>query len=182
MRNIDSDRFAGDLSRLPLINDPPSSELSAAVDAYYSELNNLLDEHAPIQERSTTLRPHAPWYSDSLRSLKREKRRSERKWVRSGLEIHKQIHRETSKRYYDAIKEAKQTYYKNKVMNSDQKQLFQLIDGLFKIKGTHILPSHDSAQVLAQRFCKFYADKVSALRCDLAKIPPKSTTVHSICV
>lgn len=77
MRNIDSDRFAEDLSRLPLINDPPSSELSAAVDAYYSELNNLLDEHAPIQERSTTLRPHAPWYSDSLRSLKREKRRSE---------------------------------------------------------------------------------------------------------
>lgn len=101
----------------------------------------------------------------------------ERMWVRSGFEIHKNLHSETSKRYYDAIKEGKQTYYNNNITNSNQKQLFQLIDGLFHVKGPPILPTHDSPQDLTHRFSNFFANKVSIFRADLEKITPKSLSV-----
>ena len=50
-------------------------------DQYNEILCSLLNKHAPLQSREIILRSHAPWYSDELRELKREKRRLERKYV-----------------------------------------------------------------------------------------------------
>ena len=58
---------------------------------YNADLSDLLDKHAPERTHAVTLQPHSPWFNDSLRKLKTEKRRLERQWMKSGLEIHKQI-------------------------------------------------------------------------------------------
>ena len=47
---------------------------------YNEDLANLLDKHAPVITRLITLRPNTPWYDDSLREMKRDKRSCERKW------------------------------------------------------------------------------------------------------
>ena len=49
-----------------------------------------------IKERSTTLRPHAPWFSDGLRALTHEKHWWEWTWVKSGQEVHNQLYRESA--------------------------------------------------------------------------------------
>jgi len=140
-------------------------------------LSDLLDGHAPIKEHTTTLRPHAPWFSDELRALKRDKWRCERRWVKSGLEVHKQLYRDSACNYYAAIKEAKRAHFSNKISNSNQKQLFNLIDSLFKVKGSLTLPTHDSELVLANRFCAFFTDKISALRSELDTMPSRSLSI-----
>ena len=59
VRNIDLDFFVEDLSSLQGVNNPPA-DLPVLVNAYHSQLSDLLDKHAPIKERTTTLRPRAP--------------------------------------------------------------------------------------------------------------------------
>jgi len=130
-------------------------------------LSDLLDKHTPIKERTTTLRPHAPWFSDELRALKCEKQRCERRWVKSGLEVHKQLYRDSVCNYYAAIKEAKRAHFSNKISNSNQKQLFNLIDSLFKVKDSE----------LVYQFCAFFADKISALRSEVDTMPSRSPSI-----
>ena len=88
LRNIDRTQFCADLAAT-LNNPPPTS----AGDFNWT-LRAVLDSHAPatccvvIQRRST------PWYSTvapELRSLKQERRRAERRWLSTGLTVHKQI-------------------------------------------------------------------------------------------
>ena len=145
---IDVDNFTEDLKHLGFINDPPST-LPALVDSYNSELLSLLDKHAPLMDRTISIRPHAQWFSDELRVLKKEKRRLERKWVKSRLEVHKQMYVEYSKRYYTAIQQAKTEYFNKRVSNSNQKQLFQ-----FKILGSN--ENHKHAKKLFFAYTIFY--------------------------
>lgn len=174
--NINMDLFARDLSRLHLITSTPTN-LHDLVDAYNRELTDLMNSHAPIIDRSITLRPHAPWFSDGLRTLKQQKRRCERKWVTSGLEVHKQVYRESAKKYYTAIDETKRNYYNDKVSSSNQKQLFQLVNSLFKFKQAPPLPSHESSQDLAKRFNNYFSNKIKALRSDIDSLPPRDLSV-----
>ena len=68
--------------------DPPP-DLDQLVIQYNTILQEVLDHHAHEVERTVILRPHAPWYTDTLRAAKQEKRRRERKWLKSGLVVHK---------------------------------------------------------------------------------------------
>ena len=71
---------------------PP--DLDQLVIQYDTTLQEVLDHHAPEVERTVILRPHAPWYTDTLRAAKQEKRRRERKWLKSGLVVHKELYKE----------------------------------------------------------------------------------------
>lgn len=169
---INTDKFKEDIQHLGFITNPPSA-LSMLVESYNNELSSLLDKHAPLQDRTISIRPHAQWFSDDLRVLKKEKRRFERKWLKSQLEIHKQMYVEYSTRYYTAIQEAKIKHFNKIVSNSNQKQLFQFVDSLLKTKHAPILPKHDSAFELAQRLNKYFSDKIQALRTELDNQPIK---------
>ena len=54
-------------------------------------------------------------------------------------------------------------YYKAKISESDQRQRFSLIDGLFKVKTVPSLPSHESTQTLAEDFTDFFVNKIQDL-------------------
>ena len=170
IRQIDRDCFDEDMSALPLFHISPP-DLTSFVTEYNTNLSNLLDKHAPICERSVMVRPHSPWFSDELRKLKVDKRRWERKWRNSGLEIHKQIYREIAGQYYSAIEQSKKIYYQDKVSGLDQKQLFKFIDGLFRVKLSSPLPTHVSSLELAQRFSEYFSGKVVGFHSDIDNIP-----------
>jgi len=81
--------------------------------------------------------------------------------------VYKQIYLESSKRYYTTTQKAKEEYYNTKVSFFNQKQLFQLVDGLLEIKHAPILPKHDSAFELAQQLNLYFPNKIQALRTEL---------------
>ncbi len=100
------DQFRHDILTSDLVTQP-SLDLEARVCQYNKVLSELLDKHAPVIERSITLRPNAPWYNDHLRKLKRQKRAHERKWRSSNLEVHRQIYRDTCATYKQSLEQAK---------------------------------------------------------------------------
>ena len=137
----------------------------------------------PEVERKISLRPHAPWYSDSLRNEKRKKRQLERKMVKSGLQIDKDIFEEHCDNYNKTLQRAKIDHYKSEIAGCNQKQLFQVAEKLSSVKATKSLPSHDSLNSLAADFHHFFDSKIEKIRSTLAdtEAPPMSIQIHDSC-
>ncbi|CAB4015684.1 Hypothetical predicted protein [Paramuricea clavata] len=79
--------------------------------------NDIYDSLCPIQTREINYRPWAPWYNDDLRAVKREKRRLERKFKKSGLTIHKNSKALPSYTSLELLVEEFNDFFINKVRN-----------------------------------------------------------------
>ena len=69
------------------LSDYRDMEVTPLVANFESTLTSLLDTHAPTKKRTIILRPHAPWYNDSIHVEKKKRRKLERRWGKSGLFI-----------------------------------------------------------------------------------------------
>jgi len=110
LRDVDiTDIRQSIMDSLPI--DITDSALNDMVSTYNTCLRDVIDQHAPIIERTIHLRPSSPWYSDELRCIKRERRKLERKWQLTGLEIHHQIYRNKCVEYNKLLNVTKSSYY-----------------------------------------------------------------------
>ena len=134
-KTFDSDRFRLDLtdalSQLILDQD-------ISVDTYNATLGKVYDAHLPLQTRWVTHRPCCAWYTSDLRAMKREKRQAERKFRKSRLEVHRKLFEESCASYNSLLESTKCSYYRQKLENSNTKQLFRMIDSFFHSKITSI--------------------------------------------
>ena len=128
-----------------------------------------MDTHAPLCHKTVTLRPHSPWYSQELREAKHQKRRLERTWRRTGLEIDHQLYRGHCATVNKLLMKAKLDFYSEKITdcNRDQKGLMRVAKVLMGEKHAVILPQHSSGLVLAEQFCSFFGHKITAIRDEL---------------
>ena len=53
--------------------------------------------------------------------------------------------------------------YKSKIESADQRQLFRLVDGMFKVKPVSPLPSHTSAHEFTEKFSTYFIEKIVKL-------------------
>ena len=53
----------------------PQKNIDDLINNYNSTLHKLTAKYAPLQCKTTSLRPHAPWYTSALRQEKRVRRR-----------------------------------------------------------------------------------------------------------
>ena len=61
---------------------------------YNDIIRAAVDKHAPVQTKVVTLRPNTQWYSQEIHSVKEDKRKAERVWRRTKLEVHRQMFKE----------------------------------------------------------------------------------------
>ena len=146
LRNVDIEKFSEDIA-ISSLNNLEGSDLDIMIDQYNEILCSLLNKHAPLRSREIILRPHAPWFSDELRELKREKRRLERKYVYTNLTVHKDRNQMTCTEYTKHIEAAKTEYFRKKVEDASHDQLFKFVDKFLNVKKAPILPKHESSKV-----------------------------------
>ena len=163
LRDIDLNAFKNDIAASSLVTDP-ANDVESLSTKFDNVMSNLLDCHAPEISKTVSLRPHAPWYEEALREEKRERRRCERQFCKSGLEVHKRIYREQCKKYSAMLEEAKSNYHKLQLKDCDQKQLFRKVDKMCSAGSDKTLPSHDNAAKLTNEFAEFFADKIGKVR------------------
>jgi exonuclease III len=135
-------------------------------DSYNKILGEVLDKHAPEITRRIVPHTSKPWYSDEIHQERRQRRRYERKWLKTKLEVHRQIYISQCQNVVECIKQAKLKYYKEKLSSASSKEAFKCIHDL-KDQDEKCLPSHQEANELANRFAKFFHDKVAAIRSTL---------------
>ena len=162
LHDINTKNLANNIQSSSLILDPKSS-LDDLVDQYNTSLKSIVDVHAPMKNRWLTLRPHAPWYNNALRAEKREKRRKERRWRCTHLEVDKQIFQDQCKKYQDMVNHCKMNYYKDHISSCDNRTLFAEVDKLSNGRSVPSLPSFASGHELATSFSDFFSDKVQRL-------------------
>ena len=94
------------------------------------------------------------WYTDEIHLARRKRRRLERKFNKTGLEIDRQLFEEQSRLVVHMIDNAKRDFYNLKFETADRKETFSLIDGLLgKNRPSHVPPGK-SSQSLADQFAE----------------------------
>ncbi|GFS18081.1 hypothetical protein ElyMa_003255400 [Elysia marginata] len=63
------------------------ASVNEKINVLSSTISNVLEAHAPQKVKSIVIRPNCKWYTDVLRKAKQERRKAERRWKKSRLEI-----------------------------------------------------------------------------------------------
>ena len=176
LRRINHTQLRRDLEQLSVVTHPAVS-LTTLVKQYNTDLSELLERHAPLKSRFLTLRPFSPWYDADLIAAKQKRRRSELRWRRSVLTVHRQMYIEQRQAVARLLKAKKSQYYSNQVKEnaSDPKMIFGLVDKLLQKKTETSLLQHSSLDDLVEDFSSFFVNKIQGLRQQLSSCPLEST-------
>ena len=168
IKSIDKDEFRNDL----IANVSPSQ--CASVDKLENVLLSLLDKHAPLVRRKITDGKCDPWYSDikdQVIEAKKQRRRAEKKWVKTGLTVFHQMYTSAKKLVTDIISKAKTSYFTAKIENSsNSKELYNVCGIMSGKEKSSPLPTTHSLEQLPQVFCDFFVKKISDVRSELDRL------------
>jgi hypothetical protein len=142
------------------------SSIVDVVDQYNKTLTSIFDSHAPAKIRTVTVRPNSPWYNDSIREAKLKRRRLEKKWRRSNLEIDRQLYCEQRQFVISLMRKTKTSYYSDLIGENatDQKQLFKTVNKLLHRSKATPFPTSTSNESLAETFSDYFITKIQTIR------------------
>ena len=165
-QNIDMDKFKSDLCNSRLYCPTEILNIDEAVEIYNSTLTNILDLHCPLEHKTVRPRPLQKWFTDQLRTLKRDKRKAERRWQKSKSTSDKINYDEAKRSYNQAIKMARINYYRKSLLHDkhDIKRTFKIVNKLTGDDFNNILPTHNDDQTLADEMTMFFAKKITDIR------------------
>lgn len=106
LKNIDHSKFADDLA--VVVKEAENVEdVDSLATLYHDRLREVLDHHAPIIKKRATIKPTVPWFDDEANSLKRARRRAEKRWLHSRKESDKVAYRDATRVYLKYLKTSK---------------------------------------------------------------------------
>ena len=134
-------------------------------------LCKALDKLAPKRTRTIVIRPNAPWYNEEIAAQKRKRRRLERKWRSTGLEIDRINYMEQCNVVNDMLYKAKEQHYSVVIQENahDSKLLFRTVDKLLQRSIDKRYPSANSDLELANAFADFFNAKIVRIRDELLR-------------
>ena len=165
IRSIDLDSFRRDIANSSLCQSP-ASNLSDLCLQYDTVLLGILNKHAPLRNKSFSVRPKAPWYTDEIRCNKTKRRNLERRWRRSKLTVDRELYVAQSNVVKKLIFQAKMNYYSKLITDagSNSNDLFRSINRLLHRTPEKKLPTSTSPTDLASNFVHFFKNKIVNIR------------------
>ena len=152
-----------------------------SADQYNTALRAVLDKHAPASRRKVSSRAPSPWFGllgDELVQAKRERRRAERQWKKTGLTVFEQIYKKAKNVVTCLVHRAKSMFYSNEIVRAkSSKELYRITNKLCARTNTTQLPSVFPSSELPSLFSGFFLDKISRLR---QQLDSQTTVPHSI--
>ena len=93
-------------------------------DLYNTALKTAADEHAPSIKTKKRRASRNLWYTNEIHAQRVTRRTYERMWIKSGLEIHKQMYHTQSCKDVDMITKAKEKYYMEALSDTQPKDMW----------------------------------------------------------
>jgi len=187
LKNISPEVIATDLvSALQCTSEEAHAEHLTS--QYYCKVEEVLDKHAPLRTVTIKGDSYKPWYDSKTHEARMKRRQLEHKFLKTGLEVHKQMLKEQSQLVVTLINSNKSAYYQDKLSSADCKETFKVINSLMCHDAGNPLPPATSDQALAEDFVNFFQDKVEKIRhgldakcpTDAVTFPPPDTKAPSI--
>ena len=165
-----------------------TATLDELIAVYQRELDVVLDDVAPEKTCIIPVRSESDWYTSEIRDAKQIRRRFERKWRNSGLEVHRQMFKEQCCKVNVMIGTGKANYYKKLVDDhkGDTKNLFKVVNSLLGKKSKSTLPSSTDKDI-AKLFSDYFVDKIITIRDSIQpdqsdiKIPSLDISPSQLC-
>ena len=162
-------------------------ELEDCVKLYDNTLRDILDELAPIEEKTIKNRKRNRWWTPKCQELKRKRRAAERRWLKARLNSNDRKRltkmftawKSASKEAATQICNSRSQYYFSRLdeLATDGKATFAIVNKLLDIEKTpKELPTQHSSDVLVTKFNEFFRDKVTKIYKDIEK--PSNATTH----
>jgi hypothetical protein len=171
IRNINATSFKSDIST--------SLSPNCSISAYNETLCKVLDRHAPLCTHTTKRKESTPWFkaiADQFYPLRRQRRRAERAWRKSGfLSVFKQIYETIKRKLTDLVDSAKVAYFSSKIQASKTcKELYSNFNKLTGKTNESPLPSNYEISDLPSVFSDYFSSKISNIRKNFLPYSPQS--------
>jgi hypothetical protein len=117
-----------------------------------------LENHAPEQERLISLRKPTPWSSADIKPEKQKRRRLERKWRGTRLQVDYDRFKQQRNKVNAMLNTFRIKYYSDLIRKNanNPKALFKILDRALHRKQETPLPPHESEVDLANDFSNFF--------------------------
>ena len=162
-KNIDSTSFNNELTE-KLQEMHTTDDMSVMISEYNSIVTEVLNKHAPVKQKEIKVVPTAPWFDGDYRDLRKKRRKAEKKFRKTKLEIDKQIFIQLRKETAEAAKEKKKNFISHKIEQGSTKSLYSVVDTLIDKTKERVLPTENSDKELANKFLQFFKQKIDKIR------------------
>ena len=178
VKEVDGDLFSKQLSEV-------TDNILSLDGSFCSLLSNLsestlslLDDHAPVLEKTISIIDKAPWFDKEYRELRKIRRRSERAYrierdPQLKLEL-KILHKQNCLEADELALSKKKGYFKKLIDNSEgnPRSLYAMVNKQMDRKQIKPLPDFtENIQELATSFNKFFVEKIDKIRNNIELCP-----------
>jgi hypothetical protein len=164
LKNIDVELFLNDIQLDKYLF--AESDTNKLYDSFVKKATAALDSHAPLKEKTITLREKNPWYNENLREQKRICRKKERMWKNCQTDSSWQVFKKERRIYKQMLQESKRKSLSEKISECgrDVKQLYKLVKHLTGTKPDNPLPPRGSDLDLTNEFAEYFISKIKNIR------------------
>lgn len=142
--------------------------LDLLVKHYETTITKSLDAHAPKKTITLKSGTRKDWYDDEVHQARRKRRRLERQYKKTKLEIHKQMLDEQSKEVVTMIKDKKASFFQKTFREADHMETFRLVNTLLTAPQQPAFTAEREDSVLAEDFRSFFDSKIRTI-CNLLR-------------
>ena len=169
IKNINVEEFEADIDGIELSE---SLSFGDNISLYNDALSDVLNKHAPVKKKTIKCLPESPWFDGEYISLRRERRKAEVRYKKTGISVHKEEYINLRTQCTNLAHKKKCEYYADKLNTTDGKILYSQINKLVDKKQESVLPESKSDGDLANSFLNFFTEKIKKIR---ATFPEKRT-------
>ena len=145
------------------------------------KLKAILDNHAPMKERSITIRHNVPWFTTEIIAQKGMAKRREKIWCKYGQDHQWQDLKIECSKYKSMLKGTKIATLSKKIneCGRDSEKLYNFVSNITGTTKTIPMPIVSSDEQLSNEFAEFFIGKINKIRDDLDNIE-KYTPTHKV--
>ena len=121
-KSIDMEEFSKEVKE-KLDSLPQTRDLATKVGNYNSALSEVVDGFSPIRTKTVKIVPHAPWFDHEYVAIRKERRKAEKKFRRTGLDGDKKVYTTLRKKAINTSFKKKKGYITERLERDSGKLL-----------------------------------------------------------
>ena len=168
-KKMDHARFSQDINDT-LKSYPETQNLAEKITIYDKVLKEKADQYSPLITKVIKVKSTAPWFDSEYQTLRRKRRKAEKKYKKSRSAEDKDEYIKLRKDTTELAKDKKTNAIKKKIEEGSSKALYQVVNKLTDNEKSNVLPTARSDEELANNFLKYFQEKIEKIR---AKFPPQ---------
>ena len=164
--DIDQALIARETERSLSLEHASTHSAEELVEVYNDFYRSIQNQYFPEIVKKISVRDDSPWYDSTVASLRRERRRAERRWRRLRTDPSRSEYVAAKRAVVSCVVTRKTEYYRGRIASceGDQKKLYAVLNTLMGKGACTSIPSYISGADLASEFASFFDSKISRIR------------------